>query len=266
MLTPLAVVTGATGGIGAAISYALCGAGFSVLLVGRNSEQLQQLREQLANQFHQVAVYALSCDITSVGDRATLVENVRTLEHPLQLWVNNAGISHFGLFHEQSASVVEAQVNVNVTATLLLTQALLKVVDHTSSLQIINVGSTFGTIGYPGFCAYSASKFALRGFSEALSRELSDSAIRVRYFAPRATKTLLNSSAVEAMNAELKVAMDTPEIVAKAFMAFIAKPTHSHHLGFPEKLFVRLNALVPKVISGAIAKQLSVIKRHASAS
>lgn len=266
MLTPLAVVTGATGGIGAAISHALCGAGFSVLLVGRNSEQLQQLREQLANAFQSGCCLRTKCDITREGDRATLVENVRTLEHPLQVWVNNAGISHFGLFHEQSASVVEAQVNVNVTATLLLTQALLNVVNHASPLQIINVGSTFGTIGYPGFCAYSASKFALRGFSEALSRELSDSAIRVHYFAPRATKTLLNSSAVEAMNTELNVAMDTPETVAKAFMAFITKPTHSHHVGFPEKLFARLNAFVPQVVSGAIAKQLSVIKRHAAAS
>ncbi len=264
MLTPLAVVTGATGGIGAAISQSLCDAGFSVLLVGRNSEQLQQLRERLASQFSQVAVYALSCDITNPADRAALVESVKTLQHPLHLWVNNAGISHFGLLHQQSESVLEAQINVNVTATLLLTQALLKAVDHASPLQIINVGSTFGTIGYPGFCAYAASKFALRGFSEALFRELADSAIRVRYFAPRATKTSLNSSAVEAMNAELKVAMDSPETVAKAFMGFLGKPAHSCHVGFPEKLFARLNAILPKVVSGAIQKQLSAIKRHAS--
>ncbi len=263
MLTPLAVVTGATGGIGSAISQALCGAGFSVVLVGRNNEQLQQLRERLAADFQQITVYALRCDITNEGDRATLVGRVRTLEHPLQLWVNNAGISHFGLFHEQSDSVVAAQISVNVTATLLLTQALLKAVDHASPLQIINVGSTFGTIGYPGFCAYSASKFAVRGFSEALSRELADSAIQVRYFAPRATKTELNSAAVEAMNSELKVAMDTPEAVAEAFTAFIKTTAQSHYVGFPEKLFTRLNALVPKVVSGAIGKQLHVIKHHA---
>ena len=263
MLTKLAVVTGATGGIGGAISEALCAAKYSVCLVGRNTQALQIRREQLAKKYSSVKVYAQTCDITEADDRIALVNAVQHLEHALALWVNNAGISDFGLFQEQSPDVIAAQLDVNTKAPMLMTQALLNSIDSDGELQIINVGSTFGSIGFPGFVAYSASKFALRGFTQALSRELADSAIRIRYFAPRATKTALNPSAVNAMNRELKVAMDTPDMVAQAFMAFLRSKAETRHVGFPEKLFARLNQILPGFVSGALLKQLPVFRRYA---
>ena len=79
----------------------------------------------------------------------------------------------------------------------------------------MNVGSIMGYLGYPGHAAYCASKFALRGFSEALRRELADSPVRVLYLAPRATRTAMNGAGICALNAELGVAMDEPAAVAK---------------------------------------------------
>ncbi len=130
---------------------------------------------------------------------------------------------------------------------------------------LVNLGSTFGSIGYPGFTAYCASKFALRGFSEALRRELADSQIKVLYIAPRATRTAMNSADVVAMNNELKVEMDDPQEVARQIVHAIATEREELYLGWPEKLFVRLNGLLPRLVDQALRKQLPVIKRFARA-
>lgn len=259
----LAVVTGATGGIGSALAEALCKKGFSVCLVGRNQEKLLSTQSALKARFGQCGIYSVRCDITDAEQRASLIDSVMALQEPLALWVNNAGINAFGLLENQSDCVIVDQLSVNAMAPILLTKALVNAVDPAKPLQIINIGSTFGTIGYAGFVAYSASKFALRGFSEALGRELADTAILVRYFAPRATRTSLNAPSVIAMNEALKVAMDDPADVARAFVKFV----HTHgavgYVGFPEKLFARLNSVLPSMVSGALRKQLRTIKAYA---
>ena len=130
--------------------------------------------------------------------------------------------------------------------------------------QIINVGSTFGSIGYPGFSAYCASKFGLRGFTESLRRELADSGLQVSYIAPRATETDLNSDNIVAMNDALGTAMDEPSLVADEVMQIISTPVASDkYLGWPEKLFVRINALLPALVDSSLRKQLPIIRRFA---
>jgi short-subunit dehydrogenase len=125
------------------------------------------------------------------------------------------------------------------------------------------MGSVFGAIGYPGYAVYSATKFGLRGFTEALRRELAASNVSVHYLAPRATRTRINSSAVERMNTELGVAMDDPERVAQAVCRLLVKQQAAAVIGWPEKLFVRINALLPRAVDGAIRKQLPTIERYA---
>jgi len=127
-------------------------------------------------------------------------------------------------------------------------------------------GGIGGAIGYPGYAVYSATKFAVRGFTEALRRELSDTGVSVRYVAPRATRTGINTSAVERMNAELGVAMDPPELVAKAVCDMLAGGKVEAVLGWPEKLFARVNGILPRVVDGAFRKQLPVIRRYAGES
>jgi short-subunit dehydrogenase len=92
--------------------------------------------------------------------------------------INAAGINPFGMFAEQAAAEIGKAFAINTVAPILLCHALLPVLSERPAAQIVNVGSTFGSIGFPGFAAYSATKFAVRGFSEALRRELADSAIR----------------------------------------------------------------------------------------
>ena len=84
------------------------------------------------------------------------------------------------------------------------------------------------------------------------------------YFAPRATRTPLNSDAMCQLNAELKVAMDAPEAVARAFLALLDRPSRAEsRVGFPEKLFARINQVLPGLVDGSMRKQLPVIRRFA---
>ena len=104
----------------------------------------------------------------------------------------------------------------------------------------------------------------MRGFTEALRRELADTTVRVQYLAPRATRTAMNPVAVERMNLTLGVAMDAPERVARAACDMLEQGRRDAVIGWPEKLFVRINALWPRVVDGSLRKQLPVIRRYAS--
>ncbi len=148
---------------------------------------------------------------------------------------------------------------------MLLVRALLATLSKRPQAAIVNVGSVFGAIGYPGNAAYSAAKFGLRGFSEALRRELSGSTVRVLHVAPRTTRTAINSRAVEALNLELGVAIDSPETVAAWIRERLDRELADGTLGWPERLFVKLNALLPRLVDGALRKQMPAIKRHALA-
>ena len=144
---------------------------------------------------------------------------------------------------------------------MLLTKNLLPLLKQEKS-QIINIGSIFGYLGFPGFVSYCTSKFGLRGFSQALRRELSDTSVTVRYFAPRATKTSINSDAVMQMNAELKTDSDSPQFVADELIKFLAGNAWEKKLGGKESFFVLMNHLFPAAPDKAILGQLPIIKKY----
>jgi short-subunit dehydrogenase len=143
-----------------------------------------------------------------------------------------------------------------------LVRRLLPLLERQPEACIVNVGSIFGYLGYPGHAAYCASKFALRGFSEALRRELADGPVRVLYFAPRATRTAMNGEHLCALNAELGVAMDDPAQVAQALLRLLRRPARERLLGMPERFFARLNQVLPGLVDRALRRQLPTIRRH----
>ena len=251
-----AVLTGASGGIGAAMAQALSDAGVRLLLVGRRAPALQALAAQLGVQ-HQ----ALVADVASSAGRAAVHHACAALPQGLDLLINNAGVSEFGAFDTQPQALVEEQITTNLLAPMLLTQALLPALRRAPRGLIVNVGSALGSLGYPGYAAYAASKFGLRGFSEALRRELADSAVGVLYLAPRATATAINSERVVALNSALGNATDAPEVVAQALLRQLREERPYLAVGGPERLFARLNALLPGLIDRAIRRQLPTIRR-----
>lgn len=153
-------------------------------------------------------------------------------------------------------------IETNLTAPMLLTRAVLPHLVRRGYGCIVNIGSVFGAIGFPYNAAYSATKFALRGFSEALRRELADTGVRVLYVAPRATATAMNGPAARALQAETGTAVDAPETVATSIVDALAADRKEVTLGGPERVFTRLNALLPRVVDGPLNRQARVAARH----
>jgi short-subunit dehydrogenase len=247
-----AVLTGASGGIGCAIAAALGPHCEELLLVGRDAPRLAESRDRAGP-----AARVVRADLsTPAGRHAVALPGVNLL-------INNAGAGDFAWLEDQSDATLERIVHANVLAPMQLTRRLLPELRRAPRAWIVNVGSIMGYLGYPGHAAYCASKFALRGFSEALRRELADSNVRVLHLAPRATRTALNGERVNALNAELGVAMDSPESVARELMALLERPSRERLLGMPEALFARLNQLLPGLVDRALRAQLSTIRRFA---
>ena len=260
--TSRVLITGGAGGIGGAIAAELLSRGAAVLLVDRDAAALGRAVERYARYGDRVGTVA--CDLTSAPDRQRLCEEAVRWRGGVNVLLNNAGINHFRMFEDQPPEQVDLAVAINLLAPLHLCRGLLAHLKAQPDACILNTGSVFGSIGYPGYAVYSATKFAVRGFTEALRRELADTVVKVHYVAPRATRTGINSSAVERMNAELGVAMDPPERVARAVCDMLERGNPEAVVGWPEKLFARINGVLPRLVDGALRKQLPVIRRYAS--
>ena len=255
------LLTGASGGIGQCLALRLAEAGATVYAVGRRADALHAL----AARARPGAIRPVVADLATTDGIDAVRRAVAAAPIPVSLLILGAADSRFGLFEHSSVVDVQAQVATNLVAPMLLVRALLPCLMRLPEAGVVGIGSTFGSLGYPGFAAYSASKFGLRGFLEALAREHADTPLRVQYLSPRATRTALNSVAVDAMNAELGVAVDDADHVAVALLEAIQAGTRRRQLGWPERLFARLNGLVPELVDRALAKQLPTVRRFARA-
>ncbi|WP_085695075.1 MULTISPECIES: SDR family oxidoreductase [unclassified Pseudomonas] len=251
------VLTGASGGIGLAITDALCRAGARVLAVARHHEALAPLLQRYPDTLSWVAA-----DLTFLSDRRKVLVAAEAIGG-VNLLINAAGVNHFAMLEQLDDSEIHTMMAVNITAPICLTKLLVPLLKQADSAMVVNVGSTYGSIGYPGYASYCATKFALRGFSEALRRELADTRINVLYVAPRATRTAMNSPAAQALNDALKASVDAPQAVASAVLHAIAGDRRDLYLGWPERFFVRLNSLLPNLVDRGLRKQLPLI-RHLS--
>ncbi len=251
------LLTGASGGIGSALCAQLLERGATVLAVGRDPRRLQALASWTRNG----AVVPVVADLATGEGR----EQVRLAaeRHGPSILVLGHAQSAFGLFEEQTEAQLQALLQTNLVAPMLLVRSLLPLLERQPESAVVAIGSTFGSLGFPGFSAYSAGKFGLRGLMESLSREYADRPVRFQYLSPRATRTPFNSAGVEALNRELKTAQDEPEQVAAALVRAIETGQRRLQLGWPEKLFARLNGALPSLVDGSLRKQLPLIRRHA---
>jgi short-subunit dehydrogenase len=251
------VLTGATGGIGAAIASVLDREGYSLLLTGRNEEKLSELKSTLIEGRHQQVL----ADLTTSEGIATLKSAASDFNACGV--INCLGVNELAMLSDLQSEDVNAMLSTNLLAPIQICHSLLPLLEYQPEAVIVNVGSILGSIGYAGSSIYCASKFGLRGFTESLRRELDDTNVRVIYLAPRATNTVLNTDAMNQMNRELGNAVDEPEYVAQELAGILRSgKSASRYLGWPESFFVKLNSLFPQLVDKALSKQLFTIKRY----
>ena len=255
------LITGATGGIGFELSKQLNALGAHLALQGRSVKTLKVLKAELSSKNGRVEM--LEINLLDDNAPSTLIERASLSLDGLDMVINLAGIQTFQSLSSLSEEDVSRQINLNLTRPIQINRAAAKIFTAQSAGTIVNIGSTFGAIAFAHYSTYSASKFGLRGFSEALRRELEGSGVNVIYVAPRATRTSMNSDAVYQMAKETRTTVDEPSHVARQIIRAIEKQRPTTHLGFPEKLFCKVNALFPSLIDKALAKQTLLARRYA---
>jgi short-subunit dehydrogenase len=176
---PIALVTGASSGIGAETARRLASDGYHVVLVARRADRLTALAEEIG------AAEALAADLVADDGPAKLREHLEA-EHggQLHLLVNNAGAAWRATFADGGWENVRRHMAVNFDAVVRLTEALLPLLRESAPSAIVNVSSTAGRVARPGSGAYSASKFALAGWSDALAGEEREHGVHVGLVLP----------------------------------------------------------------------------------
>ena len=145
-------------------------------------------------------------------------------------------------------------LDTNLTAPILLTRDLLPLLKRSAGARIVNVGSVYGDIAAPDFAVYAATKFGLRGLSDALRRELAAEGIGVTYAAPRATET----EGIERISEELKRQgnrFDDPATVARWIWSAVERERRSAYPPTAERLFVAIQRVFPVLIDRALGKR-----------
>ncbi len=255
------ILTGAAGGIGQLLAQRLADRGAHLLLVERNAERVQQVCADI-NRFDAIAMAAV-VDLSEPGVPQQVVDTAIREWGRIDMVINNAGIMDFALFDDLDPRRIQQTIEVNVTAPLLLVRAALPHMLAQNSGRIVNIGSAFGSIGFAHFATYCASKFAMRGFSEALRRELVDSQVGVTYVSPRATKTSLNDARTTQMLQETKTNMDAPEYVADQIIRAIELDRKEHFIGQPEGFFARLNGAFPRLVDNGLLANTRIARKYA---
>jgi NAD(P)-dependent dehydrogenase (short-subunit alcohol dehydrogenase family) len=209
-----AIVTGAYGGIGRAITEVLREEGFAITMVGRDPERLRALAEELGEGPE------LRWCAGSLEAETFLTEVVASHGErfgSLDLLVNNAGVSGYRPVGELTADFVDAQFAVNTRAVILLTDKCLpllrKAVGVRGSAQVVNTASNAGKRGEPMLSTYSASKFGVVGFTEALHSELAGEGIKATAICPGLTDTAMADDARAAGAVDMIQPSDVAETV-----------------------------------------------------
>jgi NAD(P)-dependent dehydrogenase (short-subunit alcohol dehydrogenase family) len=250
---PVALVTGASSGIGKETARALVAAGFDVVGTGRKTSELTP----------PTGVEYLDLDVGSDDSAAAAVEQVVDRFGRIDVLVNNAGIGSAGAVEDNSVSQAQSVLNVNVLGVIRMTKAVLPHMRAQGHGRIINISSVLGVVPQPFMALYVASKHAIEGYSESLDHEVREYGVRVILIQPAFTKTSFDTNAAQpdtplALYAErrrifdevLADAMehgDDPAIVAKVIVsaATDAKPKLRYTAGPLASRVTKARRLVP---------------------
>jgi len=212
-----ALVTGATGGIGAAIARALHGRGATVAITGRREAELARLAEALGG----ARVIVAPADLADPAAPAALVERIEAEAGGLDILVNNAGFTRDMLALRMGDADWNAVLEVDLTAPFRLARAALRGMMRKRYGRIISIASIVGVTGNAGQANYAAAKAGLIGMSKSLAQEVATRGITVNVVAPGFVKTAMTDALSEAQRAALlsripMQRMGTPEDVAAA--------------------------------------------------
>lgn len=225
-----ALVTGASGGIGAAIAHALHGAGATVGLSGTRVDPLKALAAELGTRAH-----VLPCDLGDTDAVEALPKAAVAAMGGLDILVNNAGITRDQLFMRMSDDDWAQVLDVNLTSAMRLCRGVVRPMMKARWGRIVNIGSIVGATGNPGQVNYAAAKAGLSGMTKSIAHEVATRGITANMVAPGFIETPMTDKMTDdqksALTAQIPVArMGTPEEIAAAVL-YLASPEAGYVTG-----------------------------------
>lgn len=248
----VAIVTGASSGIGRCLCELLIGRGATVVAVARREERLKELRESPRGRVIRVAG-----DITESDVRDKIVDIAQSVRGgAVDLLVNNAGIGAIGPFADATPERLRRMMEVNFFAPVELTRQLLPSLRQGRAAVICNIGSVLGHRAVPNKSEYCASKFALHGWGDSLRAELAGDGIQVTIVSPSTTKSEFFESLIEtdAAQSSRSIGSWTPERVARTTLASIRARRSEVICSLGGKALVYADRLSPPLVNAILAK------------
>jgi short-subunit dehydrogenase len=218
---PVALVTGASSGIGAALARELARHGHNLVLSARSLAPMDALAEELRGLG--AAATVIAADLAAPAGAATLVAELRARGIEIEVLVNNAGLGAMGRFERIDAMRDAEMMQVNIVALAELTHALLPAMLARRRGKIMLVASTASFLPCPNMAVYGATKAFVRSFGEALAEELKGSGVTVNVLCPGTTATNFFAVAGGSLSAVQMQRMMTAEAVAKLGYAGLAR-------------------------------------------
>ena len=230
----VAIVTGASSGIGHATSLALSKAGVRVAVGARRTDRLQELEKKIINNKNDERgeIFIQKLDVTSKSNCDSFVDAVVRKWGKVDILINNAGLMPLSYFKNRKVEEWERMIDVNIKGVLYCTSAVISYMLDKKSGHIVNISSVAGRIVFPGASVYCATKHAITAFSEGLRKELSpEYKIRVTCIEPGAVSTELLETITDDSMAGLIQATKNMEIlqsedIANAVLYAIQAPNH----------------------------------------
>lgn len=218
----VAIVTGASSGMGAAIAGALAQNGASSVLVARRESSLKEIVERIRKDGHEASYF--TGDVGEEDDAARIVQEVEKRHGRIDILVNNAGVGYRGPVEALDVSRFDEMMKTNVRGSFLFTKYALTVMKGQKSGYIIYISSGAGRNGIAEMSGYCASKFAIMGLSESVALEAKPFDVKVSVICPGSTNSEFHGRIGSTPTEESRAAMIQPEDIAETVLHLLSTP------------------------------------------
>ncbi|WP_216829541.1 SDR family NAD(P)-dependent oxidoreductase [Alkalihalobacterium elongatum] len=243
------VITGASSGLGKELAFQVAELGATPILLARSIDKLELITEDIKKKYA-VQAYYYPLDVTSFAGVQKTVQQVVNDHERIDVLINNAGVGYFDAFVEADFRQIEEMFHVNVLGLMACTKAFLPSLLEKNGAHIINIGSQAGKIATPKSSVYSATKHAVRGFTNALRMELHDTNIHVTLINPGPIRTAFFDQADKSgtYKKNIEKLMLSPEAVAKRIVELIIKPKRELNLPWWMDVGSSLYQVFPRLV------------------
>ncbi len=247
------LITGATSGIGLELVKVFCSKNYNLIITGRNSEKLEELKQL----YSESIIKTIRADLGIPEGAERIFNTLGEGNIEVDILINNAGIGSFGNYYEEKPEKITGLINVNILNLSLLTRYILPGMLKRNSGKILNIASTAAFRPGPKMALYTAAKAWLLSFSKSLRAELADTNITITDFCPGPTNTNFDKNAgiSEKNHSGLTTKADPAIVAEKAFRALMSNKRVVIE-GTKNKIFALISSFLPESLLIKIMKNV----------